>query len=187
MPFPLIPVIIAGASALISGIGAGVGVGVHKNNKYNKAQKEWQDQKAELQKQLLVYQSELTRREERILELQQKLTERTKQLEEATRKLYETDNMIELLMQRHKELESFVRKFVAIILFRYGKHKAELNEVVGRITKNEDEKVQMLDFISRTKENSLAIEAEIQKETKEKQFSEDEIKKINEKILEMES
>jgi chromosome segregation ATPase len=181
-----IPLLVAGIAAAVSALGAGGGVAIYKNNKFNKAQKAWQDEKQALQEQLVEYQTQLRVREERILELQQKLTERTKQLEETTKKLYETDRMIELLEQRHRDLESFVRKFIAIILFRYGKHREELDGVVGRITKNMDEKKRILAFIAETKEKIPAIEVEIKKETQEEKYFEDEIKSINSKIKEME-
>ncbi|MDR1468629.1 MAG: hypothetical protein LBT00_04985 [Spirochaetaceae bacterium] len=182
-----IPLLVAIGAALLAGGGTGVGVGIYKNNKYNKAQKAWQDEKHALQGQLVEYQTQLRMREERILELQQKLTERTKQLEETTKELYETDRMIELLEQRHKELESFVRKFVAIILFRYSKHREELNGVVGGIAKNQEEKNRILEFIAQAKKQNVATEAEIQKETQEGQYYENEIKTIGNKIKEMEA
>jgi peptidoglycan hydrolase CwlO-like protein len=181
-----IPLLVAGIVAAASALGTGGGVAIYKNNKFNKAQKAWQDEKQALQEQLVEYQTELRIREERILALQQKLTERTKQLEETTKKLYETDRMIDLLEQRHRDLESFVRKFVAIILFRYGKHREELDRVVGKITQSMDEKNRILAFIAATKEKIPAIEAEIQKETQEEKYFEKEINAINNKLKERE-
>jgi septal ring factor EnvC (AmiA/AmiB activator) len=182
-----IPLLVAGIAVLVSGAGAGGGVVLYKNNKYNKAQKAWQDEKHALQERLIEYQTQLRKREERILELQQKLTERTKQLEETTKKLYETDHMIELLEQRHKELESFIRKFIAIILFRYGKHRDELNGIVGKIAQNQDEKNRILAFIAQTKEKIPIIQTEIEKETKEEKYYESEINTINEKLNKQEA
>jgi septal ring factor EnvC (AmiA/AmiB activator) len=182
-----IPLIIAVGAALLSAAGAGAGVAIYKNDEYNKAQKKWQDEKDKLQKQLVEYQNQLRIREKRISELQQELAEKTKQLEKTTRKLYETDRMIETLEQRHKELESFVRKFISIILFRYGKHMNELSRVVDRIADNQEEKNRILASLTWANKQIPLIEAKIKKETQEEHDYGNKINSIKNKLKEMES
>jgi chromosome segregation ATPase len=182
-----IPLLVAGIAVLVSGLGSAGGVAVYKNNKYNKAQKEWQEQRLLLQTQIKEYQNQLRLKEVRIIELQNKLAERTKQLEIVTQKLFETDNMIELLEKRHTELESLLHLFIALITFSYKKHKSELNNILGQISANEIEKNSILALISKTKDATASIESEIQTISNEQKYYEEEIAQTTIQLERMEA
>ncbi len=176
-----IPILVAIGATVIGALGAGSGVAIHKNNKFNQAQANWQDKRKKYQDKILEYQAKLTKKEERILELQKRLTEKTRKIEELSTSLIETDRMIENLEKRQRELDKYISKFIAIITFRFNIRKREIQQILNDLKNNKVKKNKLEIEAEDFKKSVLFLEGKIQDATKESEYYEKEIKDIEDK------
>ena len=177
-----IPILVAAGAALFSAVSAGLGVGVYKNNKHNKAKAEWQEEKERLQRKIEEYQIELKKREEKIAELSRRLKEKLEIINKLTDELNETDDMIEGLEIRQIELESFVEKIKAILFFRLKKYNVTKNEILLRISELNENKIGISNKISRNEESRQRCEEDLKTLEPERDYYIEEIAEINNRI-----
>ena len=181
-----IPILVAVGATVVGALGSGAGVAAYKNNKHNKAEASWQEERRRLQQKILDYQVQLRKREERILEMQKKLTQKTRECEEVTRNLYETDGIIELLEKRHKRLESFVYKFIALLTLRYGKLKEQTVDILKEIDQESTKKQELSDKYDAESINKNELENKIQSASNKNTFLEQDITELQQKLSQLE-
>jgi chromosome segregation ATPase len=123
-----IPILFAVAAALFSGAGTSILVAAYKDDKFNKAQKEWQDERKKLQERLAEYQCLLREREETIRILTNQLQEVHAKWVDSARELAETDAMMTILEEKQRKLETILQCVLAFVLFKYKNHKEKIQQ-----------------------------------------------------------
>lgn len=181
-----IPILVAVGATVVGALGSGAGVAAYKNNKHNKAEASWQEERRRLQQKILDHQGQLRKREERILEMQKRLTQKTRELEEITQNLYEVDRMIELLEKRHRKLESFVYKLIALLTLRCGKLKEQTVDTRKEIDQESTKKQELSDKYDAESMNKNELENKIQSASNKNTFLEQAIIELQQEVSQLE-
>lgn len=177
-----IPILVAVVAAVISAAGGTAGTVVYKNNKHNKEKGEWQKKRKELQDKIAQYQNELARSEEQISTLQKKLAERTIELDLAARKLKETDEMIEVLELRQRELESYKTKIAKFLSFKLGSHHKDSIQVQEDLNDFREFREKYHTEIAAKEDEKLSVEREIENFANQKNYLKNEINDIESQL-----
>lgn len=162
LPFLAAPLVVKGLIALGSAVAAGSGVAIYKNNKHNKARKEWQDEKRKLQDKIEKCQEDIVAKQKKISQLQDKLKVKDEEKLRLTKELHECDRMIDELERKQREQESAIKMIIALITFRYPAFKKESINIKTLLQTNADEKDKALLKIADTEKLQLTWQNEIE-------------------------
>ena len=96
------------------------------------------------------------------------------------------DRMIELLEKRHRKLESFVYKFIALLALSYGKLKEQTVDTQKEIDQESTKKQELSDKYDAESMNKNELENKIQSASNKNTFLEQAITELQQEVSQLE-
>ena len=180
---PLTIAIIAGAASTLL---AGGGTAIWANNKINKERAEHQAERNRLQKQIEDLLIKITEKDKIILQLQERIKKLDEEKLEETQKRNQLLEMIDVLEQRQKKLESVLSAVVAFITFRFGKWKRDKQELRQQLLDAGNERIAIENLLLEIEEKKGTFELQFAQETSQRDELYSNREQLTQRIKELE-
>jgi len=179
MPVPILGAIAIGGAALVAGA---LGATLFEENKLNKERANHQEERNRLQQQIEELLRKIAEKDAIIVKLSQKIKELDEEKLQETQKRHQLLEMIDVLEQRQKALESILSGLLAFITFRLGKWKTEKIELRKSLEKAHADHNVIDALIAKIESERASLEIKMSNETKERDQMSADRKRLCEEI-----